>query len=263
MATRSRQHERARILFIQPGRASFIDSDLELLRRHFEVRHLYLGSFKRSLGGKLRVAMALIKGVLWSDLTYSWFVDVHAKWAVRLSSMLGRGSVVVLGGYEVAKVPEINHGSLLNPKLAKVVKYVLERADRVLTVDDSLKAEAMKELGVSGSNIMTVLAGHDSELFKPTGPKENMVLTIGLLDKPVVKRKGLDVFVRAAGLVPGAKFVLIGSGSDGYEAELRKMAAPNVEFVGWVDHDDLVKYYQRAKVYCQLSISEGLPRPPR
>jgi glycosyltransferase involved in cell wall biosynthesis len=59
--------------------------------------------------------------------------------------------------------------------------------------------------------------------------------------------------------LPAVKFVLVGSGTDGYIDELRKMAPPNVVFAGIVAHSELPAYYQRAKVYCQLSMSEGLP----
>ena len=40
---------------------------------------------------------------------------------------------------------------------------------------------------------------------------------------------------------------------------LKAKASHNVEFAGFVPHDQLASYYQRAKVYCQLSAYEGLP----
>jgi glycosyltransferase involved in cell wall biosynthesis len=69
----------------------------------------------------------------------------------------------------------------------------------------------------------------------------------------------LDVFVKAAGYLKDVKFVLVGNSSDGTMDALRAMASSNVEFAGTVSHDQLAGYYQRAKVYCQLSMSEGLP----
>jgi glycosyltransferase involved in cell wall biosynthesis len=178
---------------------------------------------------------------------------------VRFSRILGKPSLVVVGGYEVAKVPEIGHGSLLDPGKAKMVKYVLEKASKVLPVDESLKEAAMKNLGVRGDNIQTVHTGHDSDKFKASGAKERMALTVGFIDKITIKRKGLDVFVKAADQLKDVKFVLVGSSSDSAIDELRSNAPPNVEFVGSVPHDQLVGYYQRAKVYCQLSVYEGLP----
>ena len=39
----------------------------------------------------------------------------------------------------------------------------------------------------------------------------------------------------------------------------KPIASPNVKFTGFVPDEELIRYYQRAKVYCQLSRYEGLP----
>ncbi len=248
-----------KILFVHPAEAAFIQADLDLLRKHYNVRVLDIGSRKRNLRGVLGAVCGMARGVLWADLTFCWFAERHAEWMVRISRMLGRPSIVVVGGYEVAKVPEIGHGSLFDPKKAKMVKYILRRATKVLPVDESLKDDAMKNLGIDGKNFQTVHTGHDSEKFKPAGRKENMVLTVGFVDKVTIRRKGLDVFVKAAGYLKDVKFVLVGNSSDNTMDALRAMAPSNVEFAGFVPHDQLAGYYQRAKVYCQLSMYEGLP----
>jgi glycosyltransferase involved in cell wall biosynthesis len=250
---------RTRVLFVHPTMSPFIESDLNLLRKNFDVKVVDVGSAKKDLSSKVRVLWRLKMGALWCDISFAWFAERHAKWMVRFSRILGKPSLVVVGGYEVAKVPEIGHGSLLNPNKAKMVKYVLEKASKVLPVDESLKEAAIKNLGVRGDNIQTVRTGHDSEKFKASGAKERMALTVGFVDKITIKRKGLDVFVKAADQLKDVKFVLVGSSTDGAIDELRLNAPPNVEFVGSVPHDQLIAYYQRAKVYCQLSLFEGLP----
>lgn len=246
-------------MFVHPTMSPFIQSDLDLLRRHFDVRVVDVGSARKDISGKIGVLWQLKKGAIWSDLSFAWFAERHAKWMVRFSRIFGKPSVVVVGGYEVAKVPEIGHGSLLNPSKAKMVKYILEKATRVLPVDDSLKEAAIANLGARGENIQTVHTGHDSEKFKASGVKQDMVLTVGFVNKVTIKRKGLDVFVKAAELLKDVKFVLVGSSDDNSIDELRSNAPSNVEFVGSVPHDQLAGYYQRAKVYCQLSLYEGLP----
>jgi glycosyltransferase involved in cell wall biosynthesis len=250
---------RTRVLFVHPTMSPFIESDLNLLRKNFDVKVVDVGSAKKDLSSKVRVLWRLKMGALWCDISFAWFAERHAKWMVRFSRILGKPSLVVVGGYEVAKAPEIGHGSLLNPNKAKMVKYILEKASKVLPVDESLKEAAIKNLGVRGDNIQTVRTGHDSEKFKASGAKERMALTVGFVDKITIKRKGLDVFVKTADQLKDVKFVLVGSSTDGTLDELRSNAPPNVEFVGAVPHDQLVAYYQRAKVYCQLSLFEGLP----
>ena len=248
-----------KVLFIHPTLSAFIESDLRILRNHFEVRVIDLGNREKGIGSMMRVAFEMLRGVMWADVTYSWFAENHAKWAIRLGRLFGVPSIVVVGGYEVAKIPEIGHGSLLDPRKAEMVTYVLTRASKVLPVDESLKEEAIKNLGIDGKNIQSVSTGFDPSTFKPAGTKDRMVLTIGFIDKVTIKRKGLDVFVQAAKHLPNVKFVLVGSSKDDSIDLLKSVAPPNVEFVGYVPHEQVLGYYQRAKVYCQLSMYEGLP----
>jgi len=250
---------RKRILFIQPSKSPFIQADIDLLGRHCDLRVLDLSAFRRSIRGAVSVGYRMLKGVLWAELTYVWFAENHAKWAIRLGRLLGKPTVVVVGGYEVAKVPEIGHGLALDPRKRRMVAYIHRRANKVLPVDMSLKEDAIKNLGVSGENIEPVPTGYSSEEFKPAGPKERMVLTVGVIDRLNLKRKGLEVFVQAAAHLPDVKFVLVGSSKDNAFDDLAKVSSPNVEFAGWVPHETLAPHYQRAKVYCQLSLYEGLP----
>jgi glycosyltransferase involved in cell wall biosynthesis len=250
---------RTRILFVHPSKSTFIEADKVLLSEEYDVRIVDFDVRRADLIGVVKLAYRLFFGVLWADLTYSWFAERHASKAVTLSRWFGKRSIVVVGGYEVAKVPEIEYGSLLDPKDEKVVRRIIEHADRVIPVDESLKRYAMENLGVDGSNIEAVPTGYDPERFSPKGPKSDVVLTAGNLERSVIRRKGLDTFIEAARLLPDIKFVIAGRVGDDAGEALRSGAPPNVEFTGYLSHDELIGQYQRAKVYCQLSRFEGLP----
>jgi glycosyltransferase involved in cell wall biosynthesis len=250
---------KTRILFVHPTKTSFIEADRLLLSREYDLRVVDFNVKKWDVFGIARVAYKLFFGVVWADVTFSWFAGKHASKAVSLSRLFGRRSIVAVGGYEVAKVPEIEYGSLLNPKAEKVVRRVIKRADRILPVDESLKRFAMENLGVDGHNIQVVPTGYDPERFAPKGPKSNMVLTAGNLAESVIRRKGLDTFIEAARALPDVEFVLAGKVVDDVGKALKDAAPPNVRFTGFLSHDDLIGCYQAAKVYCQLSRFEGLP----
>ncbi len=229
------------------------------MSREYDVRVVDFNVKRSDVPGVARLVYRMFLGVIWADITYSWFAERHAHLAVRLSRLFGKRSIVAVGGYEVARVPEIGYGSLLNPRTERMVKRIIERADRVLPVDISLKRFAMENLGVSGENILVVPTGYDPERFAPKGPKSEMVLTAGNLSRSIIERKGLDTFVKAAGLLPKVEFALVGRVVDDVGAELKKNAPPNVRFTGGLSHDELIGCYQEAKVYCQLSRFEGLP----
>ena len=66
------------------SRSSFIQNDLGILRRHFEVRVAHYQGKKKLF----KFVIETLKGVLWSDVTFSWFADVHAFAAVLFSKIL-------------------------------------------------------------------------------------------------------------------------------------------------------------------------------
>lgn len=254
-------NRKIKILFVCTSKLSFIRKDLELLRKHFDVK--VMDYFILSIRGRpkdtLRTIFTLIKGILWADLTFSWFASTQAFWAVRLSKIFKKKSIVVVGGIDVAKVPEIGYGWMLNPRSARNVKYVLENVDRVLTVDESLKRDAIKNLDVNGENIQTVPTGYDYEIFKPKGEKENLVMTVSAGDSwSRARLKGLDTFVESAKFLQDVKFLVVGIQGDALK-KLQGITPPNMEFVAPLSQDELIPYYQKSKVYCQLSMREGLP----
>ncbi|HWQ20862.1 MAG TPA: glycosyltransferase [Methanotrichaceae archaeon] len=197
----------------------------------------------------LRDLPGLLFSIIRADTSFSWFAGGHAALAVVFSRLFGKRSIVVLGGYEVAKLPEIGYGACLNRKSAFMAKFSIQNADEVLAVDESLKQEAIRNYGLSGDNISIVPTGYDANHFRPDGPKENLVLTVS--PQVSYERKGIPLFIEAARCLPDIRFIVVGKGSID--------APPNVEFPGHITDEELLHYYQRAKVYCQLSLHEGLP----
>lgn len=249
---------RTRVLFIHPTMSSFIQADLDMLRKRFDVRAIDAGS-KKGLSGAVGAGWQLFKGVLWADVTFSWFAEKHAKWAVMCSRTFGKPSVVVVGGYEVTKLPELGFGSLLDPKKAKMVRYILTRATKVLPVDDDLRIRAVQNLGIDASNFLVVPTGYDSKHFSSAGSNERTVVSVGYFsDWTRVLVKGFDTLVEAARKLPDVRFVIIGGNGEAV-AKLKEMSPSNVEILPPMWHDEVIPIFQKAKVYAQLSRTEGLP----
>jgi len=242
-----------RILFVYRGLSTFISEDLNLLKRHFDVRPISLIAYRRNL---LLNLFKLIKGVLWADVVFSWFAEINAFFVVLFSKIFRKKSVIVVGGYEVAYVPEIGYGALLNPIHALRAKIVLEHADKTLPFSKF----AMKEVRniTKKARIEMIPLACDTEKFKAgRGKKENIVLTVCIVKEADIARKGLETFLESARLLPEIKFILIGPHVDDSINYLRKVSPSNVEFTGYVSEKELIRWYQRAKVYCQLSYQEG------
>jgi len=249
-------HERKKkVLFVKNVTFPFIEKDVEILKKHFDVGVVHFVLNIRNLKDTLLTPFKMIKGVLWSDITFSWFADIHAFWAVLLSKLFRKKSIVVVGGFEVAKVPEINYGLMLSPKSACRTKYVLENADKLLAVSEFNKKEILKYRNPEA--VERVYNGVNSDKFKPDGEKENLAITIAAITRRnKVLLKGLDTFVKSAKFLSDVKFLVIGIQGDALK-KLQDIAPSNVAFIGPLSQDELISYYQKAKVYCQLSYRES------
>ena len=246
-----------RMLFVRTHNSTFIQRDIELLERNFNVKIM---DFDTNSKKNLIISiLKLVSLMYFCDVTFSWFGDENAFWAIKLSRIFKKKSIVIIGGYELADLPEINYGLLSKKKSARRVEYILKNADLALTVDEGLRNEAMNRFKLDNSRIKTIHTGYDSDFFKANAKKSNLVVTVALCHEcNRATLKGLHTFVKSARYVPDARFVLIGT--EGVALfELQKIAPPNVEFIGPLEQKEVKKYYEKAKCYCQLSLREGLP----
>jgi len=250
-----KEKKKINILVVYFHLPPYVKSDIELLKKHFNVFLLKYEGIKSLPKFLLKLTKCLLK----ADVVFTRFASTHAFFAVLLSKIFRRKSVVVVAGFDVANIPEINYGFARSSITRFMLKFTLNNADKVLPVAESLKRDAIKNVGVKGSNFQVVHNGYDPKIWKPGGKKENIVLTVcGDLTESVIKRKGINIFVEAAKYIPEARFIVIGRRVED-SRELVEKAPKNVEFIDFLPQDKLLKYYQRAKVYCQLSRYEGHP----
>lgn len=232
--------------------SSFIQRDYDVLSRSYEVEVVNFSSWGS--------APSLLKAITGCRLALIWFAGGHAAATVLLSKLLRKKSIIVVGGFDVARIPEINYGRFTQGRTRRLLtKYALKHADRVLVVDPSLKDDAIKNAGVNGHNIDYLPSGFNCKEFYPQGEKEPQVLTVAMgesWERALIK--GIDVFVESAKHLPQINFKVVGIGGEAL-LKLKEIASNNVEFTGHVSQDELIRFYQRAKAYCQLSMREGLP----
>ena len=225
------------------------------MRKYYDVRVVESVFSKDHPWDTLKTVLNLIKGVLWADVTFSWYASNDTFLTVQLSKLFNKKSVIVVGGYEVAKVPEIKYGAMLNRFSAFIVKYVLKNADKILAVSEFNRNEILNY--TPSKKVILVYNCVDCDRFKPKGKKEDLVITVANISNDRYKLKGLTTYIKTAYYLPNIKFLLIGKALDNAIEDLKSIAPSNVEFLGYMPPDALLKYYQRAKVYCQLSLRES------
>lgn len=238
--------KKIRILYVYKHNRSFVKGNLSMLQRHFDVVPCYFN---------IRNLFFLPFLVCKSDVTFIWFASYHAFISTIFSKLFSKKVIVVTGGYDTACEKEISYGLMRNPLLKRMVKFVLKNVDKILAVSEFNKHEIHKYLGIDKAEV--IYNGIDSGEFYPQGNKENLIITVGFISWENIKRKGLETFTKAAKYLPDTKFVVIGKAIDDSANYLKSIASGNVEFAGFVSDRELLEYYQKTKVYCQLSYHES------
>jgi glycosyltransferase involved in cell wall biosynthesis len=134
-------------------------------------------------------------------------------------------------------------------------KFALKYADVVLAVSEFTKKEVLKYSKPKYLDV--VYNGIDTDYYKPNFKKEDMVITVGRISEDYITRKGYENFIRCAQKLQNLQFVIIGKITDDSISKLKKIAPRNVIFTGYVSDEELLEYYQKAKIYCQLSYYES------
>ncbi len=242
-----------KIAFIYYHFSSFVRQDFEILSRHFQIERV---GYKNPLDA-LRIAESIWR----SDASFSWFASGHSFLAVLLSKMMRKKSIVIAGGYDVAFAPEIGYGQYtLGWHKRKYADFALKNSDLVLAVSEFTKAEVIAR--ATPKKIDVIYNAVDTGKFKPAsgkeeGTREDLVLTVASGLRNVIKLKGLDVFVEAAARLPEVNFLVLGLSNDDRETLKGIQSSNNVELRGYVNPEELISYYQKAKIYCQLSYRES------
>ncbi len=251
--------QRKKILLVTQNLDDMILDDSEILKKYFDVEILVIRNGKEMLS-KLGELARKIKQ---ADLCFVWFATSYAFFATFFAKLLGKPSAVVVGGYDVVYVPEINYG-LPGSAIKKIFpKYALKWADAILPFSKDSEKEMFKNFNIEREKSRVVYLGvNPIALKKVQGKKQNAAVTVGVVKKENLKRKGLEVFVRAAKFLPETKFVLIGDTPEqGTLNYLKEIASENVQFknLGY-NTGKIVQELGKSKVYVQISYHEGFGR---
>jgi glycosyltransferase involved in cell wall biosynthesis len=249
-----------KILIICPGAKSpFVRNDAAILSKLYPTEILGVDtlSFPRKIFLLTRLLSSLMKGEVLLVLMY-FSVPSYAPFVVTLAKLFGKKVVVITGGYDTTYVPVIDWGEMKTPWKRMAQRYALSMVDLVLCFSEFSKSDVLKYS--NPKRIKALYFGIDTEYFKPSGPKEPLVITVCFqVNESTLIQKGLRTMIESARSIPEAQFVLVGETSnDAAVAEARRTAPPNVVF-----HDkftfgqELLQFYQRATVYVQASAHEG------
>ncbi len=239
-----------KLLFVHNHQTRFVQIDLSLLRERYQVEEWYQDSRAVNLP-------KLTRSLSQNDLVVGWFASWHTLFPVLLAPILKRPSILIVGGYDTANLPEIGYGSQRGGIKRWMARATMRFASRLITNSFYARDEAVRNAGIAPGKITVIHHGFDATDLPCSTGKENMALTVGNVDRDNLQRKGLAPFVHAAALLPDLPFVLVGAWRDGAIEYLRSFAPANVQFTGRLDNAALSALLARACVYVQASRHEA------
>ena len=259
------------LLYLYPRRSVFIDRDLDLLGPHFQVRtHELLRGPKWALPFRLLAQLLfLVRNRAWRRTAICHFAGYHGL----LPALWCRHLVIVLAGSDCASFPAMGYGNFRKALYGWATSFSVRRARRLLPVHHSLMGmeqdydpDAPRNQGLKAfvpdlhTPFTEVPYGFDATYWSPdTGsrdPQLYLCVASGTLpDNNTHARKGVDLVLKVAPLLPDARFLIIGSPEPGAYQDL----PPNVTVEGRQHAEALREHYRRARYLLQVSVMEGFP----
>ena len=92
-----------RLLYVHSRKASFVAIDREILAERYAIEDLYQP-------GRLPNPVKVIRGVLRADVVFGWFASWHTFFPITLAWLLRKPSVLIIGGFDTADMPDIGYG---------------------------------------------------------------------------------------------------------------------------------------------------------
>lgn len=243
---------RPRVLYVTNTTSRFVAIDETLLRERYHVQSLHV---RRKSPALLWQSWQALNGC---DVVIAWFASWHSLPVFLWAALRGVPRILITGGYDVANEPAIAYG-LRRGGLPKLISGLVFRLSTcALPFSQAAYDEALRHTPLPPGKMETLLLGmQDDSAFQQPTDKEAIALTVSGLNPVAVRRKGIAEFVQAAQYLPDVRFVVVGKGDPETVRELQRLAAPNVEFTGYLPADDLTALRQRAAVYVQASHHEG------
>jgi glycosyltransferase involved in cell wall biosynthesis len=239
-----------RVLYVHSRKASFVAIDREILAERYEVEDLYQP-------GRWPNPLAVVRGVLRADLVFGWFASWHTFFPVTLAALLRKPSVMIVGGFDTADMPDIGYGYQRGGLRRVASRWIMRRASRLVTHSNYTLKEIERNTPIPPERVTVLHLGVPDPFGEEPGEKQREALTVGAIDHTTLVQKGQLPFVEAAEKLPDVRFTFAGKWLDDAVKQLRARAGENLHFTGWLSDEELAAAYRRAAVYVQASRHEG------
>lgn len=262
-----------RIVYCAPQKSSFVAKDLEILSKSFDVKYFeFSGKGKwRFFRNLLRQVGFLLRQSFNAKAVVVMFGGNHSLLPAIWAKVFGKKCYVILGGTDCVSFPSIDYGTFRSKLQGRMACATYRLASRLLPVHESLMyrketyyTQDSTEQGCQHwckglkTEYTAVYNGYDPDKWVIDRTRKNprhFITVAAITDLQKLKLKGIDLILEVASSFEDCLFTVVGVQCDLASLEI----PPNVELIPFLSHSEMKGYFESARFYLQLSISEGFP----
>lgn len=259
-----------KILYITPSLHSFVKSDIRILSSYFKVRVIRQpwGNKKLAPINFIAQFFSMLSNISGAEFILVNFGGYWAFWGTVFGKIFGKKVFIVAHGTDCASIPEIHYGSLRIGLLKRICDFSYRRADAIFPVSDSLiETDLLFDPAITSRKqgllyhfpgldvpIQTIYNGlDDTQWTLPEKPDRMLNSFLAVMSASQFGLKGGDLILKLANTYPNCSFYFAGFQS----SEITQAATDNVHFLGFLNSEELLGWYQKCEFYFQLSSFEG------
>ena len=267
----------ADILYIKSANSSFINLDEEILTKHFSVKSFLLnqkglGNFFWSL---IKMNYFLLANIWSCKIIFIRFADYYSAFITLFCIVFRKKLIIIVGGHDAVHIHKYKYGVYDSKFRGLCTKFSLNNATLILPNNPTLientndyDDEIIRKEGVkhfvpdTKAKFKVIYNGFKLDFWNKTinfAKDENLAITVAFINNyKTFLLKGIDSFIEMACQMHEKKFIVIGMSKD--FAYQNKIAIPsNLQLIPQTNQQGLIEYYQKAKVFCLFSLTEGMP----
>jgi len=203
------------------------------------------------------------------------FADWHTALLALFAKLYRKKFILVIGGFDAFHLPEYKYGVYHRKFRGWCAKYSIRNATLVLPNSEHLVESTntyATSVPIKGGirhfvknikgKVVVIHNGFDPEFWldKENVSKKNIIITVANVKSfRNYYLKGIDSFIELAGILPEYTFRIVGLNKEFLSLNADRIKIPdNLEVIEFVRHQDLKRFYREAKVFCLLSLTEGM-----
>jgi glycosyltransferase involved in cell wall biosynthesis len=222
-----------KVYLIGDMRAHFIKTDIGILQEDHQVRTFDLSQHAtsfRQIPHYLTASILEILQVRAADLVWIWGADYWAIPFILFAKLFRKPVLVSVLGYEVYINEQIGYGNQRFCIRGAVSRWIIRSATTAITMSEAYR-KIVREL-LPGMEVIVIPGCIDETLCEQPLPDKSGVVTATCLNTND-ELKGIHIFKGAARFIPDMKIIRN------------------------IPHEELMQEFRKAKVYCQLSLTES------